>query len=177
MEDTVDLEIRGRCHWAAFGGIQVDKYGNLNMIGVGSNYPQLKFRGPGTVGLSLTAAFRRYYIYLQHHEARILVDRVDYISGPGFLDGGPERDRLAQPLAKGPCLCVTPLAVFDFAPNRMMRLKSVHRGHTVEEVLSKTGFVPVIPEDVPETQPPTVEELQIIREEIDREGLLRAMKH
>ena len=177
MEDTVDLEIRGRCHWACFGAIQVDKYGNLNMIGIGPDYPKLKMRGPGTVGLSLTGAFPRYYIYLQHHDARILVDKVDYISGPGFIDGDPKHDLLKQPGVIGPVLAVTPLCVFDFDPaTRVMRLKSVHPGVSVEEVLSKTGFKPVMPDQVPQTTPPSDEELRLLREVIDTEGVLRRAK-
>jgi glutaconate CoA-transferase subunit B len=177
MEDTVDIEVRGRCDWAAFGAIQVDKYGNMNMIGIG-DYAKPKLRGPGTVGLSLTGAFQRYYIYLTHHDRRILVERVDHISGPGFVDGSPERDRLVQPGAMGPCMAVTPLAVFDFEESsRQMRLKSVHPGITVDEVLDKTGFTPIMPDRVPETPPPSATELRLLREIIDTAGVLRSMKH
>ncbi len=52
-----------------------------------------------------------------------------------------------------------------------MRLKSVHPGHTVEEVKSRTGFTPIVPAKVPETEPPTVEELAFIRA-FDRDRIL-----
>ena len=176
MEDIVDIEVRGRCDFSCYGAIQVDKHGNLNMLAVGKDYRHPKVRGPGSVGLSLSAAFRRFYIYLTHHDPRILVEKVDFISGPGFWDGTPERDKYVQPGALGPCLCVTPLGVFDFDPaKREMRLKSVHPGVSVEHLLSQTGFRPIVPANVGETQPPGAEEMRLLREVIDREGILRRM--
>jgi glutaconate CoA-transferase subunit B len=173
MEDIVDIEVRGRADFSCYSGIQVDKYGNLNMLAIG-DYARPKMRGPGSVGLSLAAAFKRFYIYIADHSTRRLVDKVDYISGPGFCDGTKERDRYVQPGATGPCLCITPLAVFDFDPEtRTMRLKSVHRGVSVDEVLSRTGFMPVMPDTVPETPPPTEAEMRLLRDVIDREGVLR----
>lgn len=175
MEDIVDIEVRGRCDFSCYGAIQVDKRGNLNMLAVGDiKRPQV--RGPGSVGLSLSAAFRRFYIYLTHHDPRILVEKVDYISGPGFCDGSPERDKYVQPGAMGPCLCVTPLGVFDFDMSRReMRLKSVHPGVSVESLLKQTGFQPIVPDKVPETEQPSAEEMRLLREVIDREGVLRRM--
>jgi glutaconate CoA-transferase subunit B len=59
---------------------------------------------------------------------------------------------------------VTPICVFDFdEETKRARLKSVHPGHTVEEVKSRTGFKPIIPSRVPETEPPTVEQLAFLR--------------
>jgi glutaconate CoA-transferase, subunit B len=176
MEDIVDIEVRGRCDFSCYGAIQVDKHGNMNMLAVGADYKHPKVRGPGSVGLSLSAAFRRFYIYLTHHDPRILVEKVDYISGPGFWDGSLERDKYVQPGAMGPCLCVTPLGVFDFDENkREMRLKSVHPGVNVELLLSRTGFCPIVPANVPETEPPRPEERRLLREVIDREGILRRL--
>ena len=175
MEDTVDIEVRGKCDFACYGGMQVDKYGNLNMLCIG-DWDKPTVRGPGGVGLSLSAAFKRYYIFLAHHDPRILVEKVDYISGPGFWDGTDEREKYIQPGAQGPVLCVTPLSVFDFDPaTKTMRLKSVHPGVTVEHVLAQTGFRPILPDVVPETEPPSELELNLLRNYIDRDGVLRAL--
>jgi len=176
MEDIVDIEVRGRCDFSCYGAIQVDKHGNLNMLAVGGDYKHPKMRGPGSVGLSLSAAFQRFYIYLTHHDPRILVEKVDYISGPGFCDGTPERDQYVQPGANGPCLCITPLAVFDFdEKKREMRLKSLHPGVSLDTLLSRTGFKPIVPARVPETEPPNDAEMRLLREVIDREGILRRL--
>lgn len=175
MEDVVDLEMRGRTDAVYYGGIQVDKYGNINMVCVG-DYENPKMRGPGSVGLALAGSFGRTYIYLQHHDPRILVDKVDFISGPGHMDGSGLREEMALETSKGPCLLVTPLCVMDFADeSRRARLISTHPGVTVDEVLEKTGFEPLALDPVPETEPPTDEELRILREEIDHEGVLRRL--
>ncbi|MFH1489310.1 MAG: hypothetical protein ABII06_10420, partial [Pseudomonadota bacterium] len=74
--------------------------------------------------------------------------------------------------SEGPRYVVTPIAIFDFdEESKLMRLKSVHPGHTVEEVKSRMGFKPIIPDRVPETEPPTVEELELIRS-FDPDGIL-----
>ena len=178
MEDTVDIEVRSLGSFSCYSALQVDKFGNLNMLAIG-DYKKPKMRGPGSLGLSLTAAFQRYYIYIRHHQRRNLVERVDHISGPGFVDGSRERDRYVQPRAKGPALVITPLAVFDFDPtSRQMRLKSVHPGVSVEEVLGRTGFTPIMPDHaVPETEPPSPVEFDLLRNTIDVEGVLRTLAH
>jgi len=67
---------------------------------------------------------------------------------------------------------VTPVAIFDFEEEtKHMRLKSLHPGHTIDEVKSRMGFTPIIPDKVPETEPPTVQELEIIRA-FDPDGIL-----
>jgi len=172
MEDAVDLQMRGRPDIVFLGGIQVDRFGNINMVCVG-DYRQPRMRGPGSVGLPFAASFRKVYIYLQHHDARLLVDKVDFVSGPGH---SPERDKWAVPGSMGPSLMVTPLAVFDFETgDRSARLVSVNPGVTVEDVLAKTGFKPALADPVVETEPPSAEELRLLRSEIDRRGVLRRL--
>jgi glutaconate CoA-transferase subunit B len=172
MEDAVDLQMRGRLNTGLLGGLQVDKFGNLNLVCVG-DYNHPKMRGPGSVGLPFAAAFGRLFIYLQHHDPRVLVEKVDFVSGPGH---SPERSKWVIPGSKGPYLIATPLALFDFdSPDKSARLVSVHPGHTVEEVLSKTGFKPHLANPVLPTQPPSEEELRILRTEIDVHGVLRRL--
>jgi glutaconate CoA-transferase subunit B len=158
------------------GGLQVDKYGNINLIGIGTNHKQLKMRGPGTAGLSYaTAIAGRFYIYLAHHTKRLLVDKVDFMNGLGYIDGPGSRERLALP-GKGPQLVVTPLAVMDFEPeSKRMRLKSLHPGVSLQEVLDNTSLELIVPDNIPTTQPPTVEEITCLREQIDIKGVLRTM--
>jgi hypothetical protein len=66
---------------------------------------------------------------------------------------------------------VSNLGVFDFeTPDRRMRLRSVHPGVTVDDVVTATGFELVVRADVPESRLPTPEELELIRQVIDPEG-------
>ena len=175
MEDVVDVEMRGRVDAVYYGGIQVDKYGNINMVCVG-NYDNPKMRGPGSVGLALAASFGRTYIYLQHHSRRLLVDKVDFISGPGHMDGSGLREEKALKTSSGPVMLITPLAMFDFAhESKRARLVSTHPGVTLEEVLDNTGFDPLLADPVGETVPPDAEELRILRDEVDPKGVLRRL--
>jgi len=157
------------------GGIQVAAYGNTNLIGVGPDYKRLKFRGPGSVGTpTLSTHVGRYYIVLNNHSPRTLVEKCDYISAYGWGSGGADaRTRMGIP-GGGPKYCMTPLCIFDFAEDtRRMRLKSVHPGVTVEMVKRQTGFEPVIPASVPTTELPSEEELEVLRTRVDLAGRLR----
>lgn len=170
MEDAVDFQMRGRATVAFLGGIQVDRFGNLNMVCVG-DYRNPKLRGPGSVGLTFSPCFGRVHVFLQHHDARVLVDKVDFVSGPGH---SPERHKWTIPTSTGPEFIVTPLAVFDFKTgNRQARLAAVRSGVTVEEVLARTGFEPALAQPVIETEAPSDEELRLLRTKIDRNGVLR----
>jgi glutaconate CoA-transferase subunit B len=155
--------------------LQVDAYGNSNLIGLGDDHRRLRLRGPGAIGsVSSTAYCDRFYITPPRHAPDIFVEQCDFISTVGWGAGGADaRERLGLP-GGGPALCVTTLCVFDFDDtSKRMRLRSVHPGHTIDEVIENTGFEIVIPSDVPETEPPRPEEMELLRSVIDSQGLLR----
>jgi glutaconate CoA-transferase subunit B len=158
------------------GGLQIDRYGNTNLIGVGDDYRRLKLRGPGSLG-TISSSFYcdRYYLYTPTHEPRVLVERCDFISVFGHGDGGDHRARLKlDRFNDGPSALITPLAIIDFeTPDRRARIRSVHPGVTTEQVQAATGYELVVPDAVPTTPEPTAEQLRLLRERIDVEGLLR----
>lgn len=155
---------------SGFGGMQVDKYGNTNMIGIGE-HPELTVRGPGTVGTIWMGAGPTN-VYLEHHSSRILVEQVDHRSGAGWLDGGDSRYEVLD--REGPQLVWSPICVCDFTEGEhRMRLLSVHPGYEVEDVVENTGFDLVIPDEVPTTTPPTDRELEVLRTRVDRTGRLQ----
>jgi glutaconate CoA-transferase subunit B len=159
------------------GGIQIDRFGNTNLIGLGDDYARLDFRGPGTLGTASMAFYaKRYYIYTPTHDPRVFVERCDFVSVFGHGEGGDHRARLGlDKYNAGPAAVITPLAVLDFAtPDHRMRIQSVHPGVSVAEVHEATGFELDVPDNVPETPEPTAEQLELLRERIDVEGLLRA---
>ncbi|GIE75196.1 CoA-transferase [Actinoplanes philippinensis] len=141
------------------GASQLDRFGNQNISCVGPwERPAsqlLCVRGaPGnTVNHPVS-------YWVPRHSPRVFVERVDMVSGVGH-DRGAHEIRLV----------VTNLAVLDFAtPDRSMRLRSVHPGVTVDEVIAATGFELTVPDQVPETREPTADEQRLIRERLDPDG-------
>ena len=159
------------------GGLQVDRYGNTNLIGIGSDFKRLRFRGPGSVGTpTLTTHVGRYYLVLNDHTPRLFVPKLDFRSTVGWGEGGADaRQRLGLP-GGGPKYCVTPLCVMDFTEDeKRLRLKHVHPGVTVADVQARTGFELVIPDEVTTTPPPSAEELHVLRTRVDPAGVLRRL--
>ncbi|MEE8339072.1 MAG: CoA-transferase [Xanthomonadales bacterium] len=154
------------------GAAQLDQYGNANNSVIGSDYHAPKVRLPGTAGLAdMGSIGKKLYYWTPKHSTRSLVEKVDYISAAGYLDGGDSRQRLG--LEGGPQLVISNLAVMDFEPvSKRMRLKSVHPGITVDEVQEATGFELLMPEvTISETKPPTEEQVRLIREVIDPDNM------
>jgi glutaconate CoA-transferase subunit B len=116
----------------------------------------------------------RFHLVLNSHDKRILVPKCDFISAFGWGSGGDDaRTKIGLP-GGGPKYVVTPLCVMDFEEgSKRMRLKSVHPGVSVEDVVTNTGFEIIIPQTVPQTEAPSKEELQVLRERIDVRGALR----
>jgi len=152
---------------------QIDKYGNLNNTLIGTQ-DKIRVKLPGGAGGSHVGSFaRNFTVWSVRHEARTtskggriynLVDKVDFVTTVGLRTGAGTRRELGLK-GGGPDALVTNLCVFDFdEATEFMRLKSLHPGVSLQDVLENTGFKPVIPEKVEETKPPFEEEIRIIRE-------------
>jgi glutaconate CoA-transferase subunit B len=162
-------------HVFFIGGIQVDPYGNTNLIGIGTDCRRLKFRGPGSVGTpTLSTHIGRYYIVLNNHSPRVLVNKCDYISAYGWGNGGADARRKMSIPGGGPKYCITPLCIFEFDDyTKRMRVKSIHPGVTPEMVTRQTGFDLAIADSTPATEAPGEEELHTLRTRVDMAGRLR----
>jgi glutaconate CoA-transferase subunit B len=160
---------RGLVDVGFLGGLETDAYGNLNTTLIGD--PRGKFRHfTGSGGANDLASNANRTIIIIRHEARKVNEAVAFITSPGYLGGGGERE--AARLRGGPSRVITDKAILDFDPtSKHMRLESIHPGNTVEDVLAATGFTPIMPEHVPTTEPPTAEQVRLIREVIDPEGM------
>jgi glutaconate CoA-transferase, subunit B len=166
LPDVILIEGRGDLIDVFFaGGLQIDARGNCNLGPVGPwRHPTL--RGPGGVGLPFVSRAGRVVIYSMSHDRRTFVERVDFVSGPGFPAGA---GRLP---GGGPSLIVTPLCTMDFDPGtHLARLATLHPGVTLEQVLEATGFAPTVPAKLDITPVPTPGELAILRR-LDPAGLL-----
>lgn len=157
------------------GGIQIDQFGNSNLIGVGEDPRKLDFRGPGGIGTcNATLMNGRWHLVTTSHSPRVLVERCQYVSALGWGDGSPSYRSDLGLADNGPTSIITPRCVFDFEPEtRRARLKSLHPGVTLEEIRAETGFAFTAADDVPVTPGPTADELRILRQRLDRKGALR----
>lgn len=170
--DSMIDEYRFFADFFVLGALQIDRFGNSNLIGLGADHRRLRLRGPGPMGsLSSTAHCDRFYLAPTRHDPKVFVERCDFVSAVGWGEGGPEgRSRLGLP-GGGPRLVVTPRCVFGFDQRtRALRLRSVHPGHSVEEVLAATGCEVLVGEETPETEPPSARELRALRAIVEAEG-------
>ena len=162
----------GFMDYGLLAALQVDKYGNFNSTFIGGTYenPERRFGGPGGANEIASQCWRT--LIMTKQQKRKFVERVDFRTSPGYLDGSPgARERAGLPPDTGPYLIITDQALFDFdEKTRQMRLKGVLPWTTVEDVLSKMDFEPLIAEKLEEVAPPTQQELDIIRAEIDPGG-------
>lgn len=153
---------RGCFHYGFVGAAQVDAHGNVNTSFIGSvEHP--KVRLPGSGGANDIVSLCRDIFVITKHERRRFVERVDFVTSPGFLDGGDARERAG--LRQGrPVSVITDLAILGFdEESRRLRLDGLQPGVTVDEVVANTGFELLVPSSVPELDPPTPEELSALR--------------
>ena len=101
-------------------------------------------------------------------DAKRFVEKVSYITTPGWLEGGDSRAKSGLPLNAGPYKIITNMAVMDFEPkSRRMRIISVNHGYSENDVVDNCGFELLKASTIVETAPPSDEELCILREEVD----------
>lgn len=163
----------GRVDVGFLSGAQVDRFGNINSTSIGPDprSPRVRFSGSG--GACDIACLARRTIIMARHEKRRLPKRVDYITSPGWLEGGDSREK-AGLIRGGPSAVVTTKGVMRFRPEtREIYLASYHPGLTPQAVAEDTGF-PLDIEGAIETPPPTAEELRILREVVDPERIFLA---
>jgi glutaconate CoA-transferase subunit B len=154
---------RGFLDYGFMGGAQIDMYGNINTSVVGTDYWKPKVRLPGTGGANDIASLCREVIILTAHEKRRFVPRVDFVTSPAWLQGDGSRAR-AGLLFGGVSRVVTTLGVFGFEPqNKRMRVEALHPGVTLDGVRAQTGFELLTAPDVGITEPPTDDELAMLR--------------
>jgi len=160
---------RGLVDVGFLGGLETDAYGNLNTTLLGD--PRGQFRHfVGSGGANDIASCARRTIIIIRHEARKLNEAVSFVTSPGYLRGGEDRE--AAGLRGGPGRVITDKAIFGFDPeSKRMKVESIHPGATLEDILANLSFQPIVPDRLPTTEPPTAEQVRLIREEIDPNGM------
>lgn len=167
--DIVETAQRGFIEYGFLGGAQIDPFGNLNSTVIGE-HDHPKVRLPGSGGGNDVGSHCWRTIAIMRHDARRFVEKVDFITTPGYLSGPKAREEAGLPPGTGPYRVVTTLAVMGYHPeNKRMMLFATQPGVTVEEVIENTGFELLMADDIESSPPPTEEELRILREEVDRD--------
>lgn len=169
--DIVETAQRGFIEYGFLGGAQIDPYGNLNSTVIG-DYHRPKVRLPGSGGGNDVGSHCWQTIAIMRHNNRRFVEQVDFITTPGYLSGPGAREAAGLPPNTGPYRVVTNLAVMGYhTESKRMMLLATQPGVTVQQVLENTGFEIEVAEDLDQNQPPTSEELRILRDEVDKDRL------
>ncbi len=161
----------GRIEAAFLGAAQIDRFGNMNTTVIG-DYTGPRVRLPGSGGACDIAYHAREVFVIVRLKKRAFVERLDFRTTAGHLDGRlQQRADMGMP-GGGPQLVVTDKAVFDFEDGSgEMRLRSLHPGVTQDSVMAQVGWRLHVATDLRATEPPTTEELCIMRDELDPQSI------
>ena len=172
ITDVMEAATRGFIDYGFLGGAQIDPYGNLNSTIIGPQHHPPKVRLPGSGGANDVGSLCWRTIIIMRHSKRSFVPKCDFVTTPGYLTGPGAREEAGLPPGTGPLYVVSTLALMDFdEATRRMRLKATRPGVTVSQLVAETGCDRILPDEVEENEPPSAEELRILREELDRQRL------
>jgi glutaconate CoA-transferase subunit B len=168
---------RGNIDVGFLGGAQIDRFGNINatVIGRGEGdldeiYRRPKVRLPGSGGSMEIAAWANRCYIMTPHQKRRFPEEVDFRTSAGFLNGRAEREA-ARLRGAGPQAVVTDLGVMEPDENGELTLTALHPGVQVDQVRANTDWDLKVALELKITEPPKEEELRILREELDPEGI------
>ena len=160
----------GFIDYGFLGAAQIDPYGNINSTVIGEEHSKPRRRFPGSGGANDVASFCWRTIIIMRHEKERFVAKIDFVTSPGYLYGPGAREKAGLPRGTGPYRVITSMGIFGFhEKNKYMKLLAIAPGYTTEDILNNMGFEPLVAETVEELEPPTAEELRLLREEIDPE--------
>jgi glutaconate CoA-transferase subunit B len=168
MYDIFTLYLqRGNVDVGFLGGAQIDRYGNINATVIG-DYAHPKVRLPGSGGSQEIAAWANRCYVMTPHQKRRFPERVDFTTSAGFLVGGTGR---ACVRGGGPQAVVTDLGILAPDETGELVLTSLHPGATLEQARANTGWQLKATDQIAVTDPPSEEELYILRTELDPQGI------
>ena len=145
------------------GAAEVDRHGNINSTIIGGSYRHPGKRLPGSGGANDIASSAKSTVIMCLHRPERLVDRVRYVTSPGFLGGNDERERSGLRIG-GPRMIITDLAVLRFHPvTREAYISSIHPGVDPATVVARTGFPIEVPADVAVTPAPDDATIHLLR--------------
>ena len=167
MADIMETCQRGMIDYTFLGGAQIDAHGNLNSTLIGS-YQKPKVRFPGSGGANDLASLCWRILVVTNHDPRRFVEKLDFLTTPGYLTGPGAREAAGLPPGTGPYRVITDLAIMGYhEETKRMQVLSLHPGVTMDDVRSNTGFAIGCTAHPDQTTPPSETELCVLREEVD----------
>jgi len=160
---------RGNVDVGFMGGAQIDRFGNINATVIG-DYFHPKVRLPGSGGSKEIAAWANRCYIITPHQKRRFPAKVDFCTSVGFLNGRAEREAFGL-RGGGTQAVVTDIGIMQPDQSGELVLIGLHPARTVEEAKANTGWELKVAADLHLTQPPTDEELRILREDLDPTGI------
>lgn len=167
MPDVMGMCQRGIVDYCFLGGAQTDAFGNLNSTVIGPHErPRVRFPGSGGANDLASLCWRTMMITPQ--DPRRFVERVDFVTTPGYLTGPGAREAAGLPPETGPYKVITNLCVIGFdQETKRMQVESLHPGVSEAEVNQNTGFELLWAPDLGRTATPSEEELRVLRDQVD----------
>lgn len=159
---------RGLIDVGFLGGAQIDRYGNVNATVIG-DYDRPTVRLPGSGGSAEIAAWANRTYLITPHQKRRFPEKCDFVTGAGFLWGRAVRAARGV-RGGGPAAVVTDIGVLEPDDGGELRLAALHPTKTLDEALASTGWPLKCAPQIRRTEPPTVEELALLRE-LDPAGI------
>ena len=171
MHDVMSASQSGYLDYGFLGAAQIDPYGNLNTTVIG-DWDNPRVRLPGSGGANDVGSLCWRTIIVMRQDQRRFVERLDFLTTPGYLDGPGARERAGLPAGSGPHRLITQLGLYGFdEESRRMKLLATHPGITIDDVQASSSFELIIPDDVGTTEPPPPEVRRILGE-IDPAGMV-----
>jgi acyl CoA:acetate/3-ketoacid CoA transferase beta subunit len=171
MHDNMSFSQAGWTDYGFLGGAELDKYGNLNTTYIGESWENPKVRLPGSGGGNDVASLSHSFIIIIRQSKRNFVEKVTFITSPGYLDGPSAREKAGLPQNSGPIKVITQLGTYGFdETTKIMKLETIHPGVSVEDIRNNCGFDIIIPENIPTTPIPTREDVQLLKS-LDPSGM------
>lgn len=171
------LVASGRCDVGIVGAAQLDRFGNVNTTGIWSaplvdRYVPPRVRLTGSGGANEIAVGCKRFVIMAAHEKKRFVERVDYVSSPGYLEGGDARERFHF-VGGGPSAIVTTLGVLRPDPRtKEFVLDGYYAFSSPQEVREQTGWPLRFSASLAPVPEPTDAELEVLRR-VDTTGALR----
>jgi glutaconate CoA-transferase subunit B len=173
MHDVMSMSQAGYVDFGFLGAAQIDMYGNINTTVIG-DHDLPKTRLPGSGGANDVASFaQRLIIIIASQSKRTFVNKVDFLTTPGYLDGNGARERAGLPSNTGPYRVITQLGIYGFdGKTKRLKLISLHPDVSLEEMKENSSFDIIIPDQILTSPKPTEQHLKMLRQEIDPTGIV-----